>query len=134
MENNIGFLISIVPPKTEDGLGFLVLGRIKGVVFASLEGGHSSMLGDPIVEELLKLFALHSILLVVPSQLLEIKINEVIEVLFFGVDATYYEHVSSQQSSSMASSGLHTVLVMHLQASNPIVEHVHQKYCVVAIP
>jgi len=62
-----------------------------------------------------KFFALDFVLLPVPSQLLQIQIYEIFEILLFRVDAAKHKHILPHQCDPMVSSTLDRFLVAHLE-------------------
>lgn len=74
------------------------------------------MPGKSTLHILTQLLALYLILLPIPPQLLEIKIDEVLEILFLGVDTPKNQHVLPHQTRSMIPAALDRLLVAHFQS------------------
>ena len=91
------------------------------------------MFSDPIVEEFLKLFSLNPVLLMVPPKLLQVQVHKIIQILFFGVYTTNNEHIPTEKSGSMTSSGFNAILIMHFKATDSIIKEIDQEDSVVAI-
>ena len=91
------------------------------------------MFSDPIVEKFLKLFSLHPVLLMVPPKLLQVQVHKIIQILFFGVYTTNNEHIPTEKSGSMTSSGFNAILIMHFKATDSIIKEIDQEDSVVAI-
>lgn len=79
--------------------------------------------GEPELEIVVQLFALDFVFLVIPLQLFQVQIHEILQVLSLCVDSTEDEHVLSHQNSSVAAPALDRLLVVHLQiAGRPTVQ------------
>lgn len=75
------------------------------------------MFGDPMFQECLQIFAIYTILFVIPSQLFQVQIYKVAEIVLLGVDPSEHNHITSQQSSRVAPSRFYTLLIMHFEVA-----------------
>lgn len=80
------------------------------------------MLGDSTVQETLKFFSLYSIFLVIPAQFLQVQVDEIVQVVLFGVDASKYEHVAAEECGGVAPPGLHTLFIVHFEAPGVLID------------